>query len=535
MNFGLKGFPQYSTLAAAVSGVTTTGGTASNGLAGGSVIAGSFGLKGGVDSTANSLICLGPDGLAYPVQTTDYSASSFPAMSYLWGALTVSASSPTMSERHNIMQAPNGDIYACICASGNSNAYGLAVYRYSAGGALISYVVVDDFQSTCYTPRMEYLSDGNIVVTYSDGTNLRYAILSPVLAIVRQPETIDVVGTIGGTMLALAGGGFMVVFAKTSATDLLVSVYDNAGNVVTAKKLLRAASTGATRLAQLSNGNVAVLLSTGGASFIGVISATADVVVAFASGDISNTSVDISALPGYFAVVVVQTNNNIGRLRVYRNDGVLQGAPVEFPSTGVQLSGVRLINDGSAFWLSYTPSASRQSLSKITTAAVIKTWPMTYNGSNRSIQTSYDMFYERSRIVVLSVDPNGSGGSSFALNIFNTSGQNIESFDNFGGGTMPFGNFSRIIPGGDFTAIIFTANATATSTLYVRKYATTSVVGVSSASSVAGGMVPIVAQSGIYTINYLKGSPSKVFDHSAVSVMGNKGTILNYGAILKGY
>lgn len=532
MNFGLMSFPKAPSLLAQSVQVGT--GSAAGGS--GSIATGSFGLKAGIDSAANALICLGPDGLAYPVQTTDYSATSLAAMTFLWTPLTVSGSSPTMRDRYSVMQAPNGDIYVCLCASNNSNGYGLAVYRYSASGALISYVVVDNFQTTCYSPRMEYLSDGNIVVTYSDSVNLRYAILSPVLAILRQPETVEAVGTLGADMIALAGGGFMLTFSKTAVADQLIAVYDNSGNVVTAKKVIKAgAAGGVTRMAQLNNGNVAFLISVGGTSSIAILSPAADIVLAFFAGDASNLSVDISALPGYFAVAVVQTNNNVGRLRVYRNDGVLQGAPVEFTSIGVTLTGLRLINDGSAFWLSYTPGASLQNLSKVTIAAVVKTWAMTVTG-NRTTQTTYDMFYERNRIVISCVEPNtGGGASSSALSVFNTIGQNIESFDNYAYASMPYGPYTRIIPGGDFSVITLSAIGTTNSNLSVRKYANTSVVGVGSASAVAGGMVPIVAQSGIYTINYLKGSPSKVFDHSAISVMGNKGTILNYGAILKGY
>jgi hypothetical protein len=213
---------------------------------------------------------------------------------------------------------------------------------------------------------------------------------------------------------------------------------------------------------------------------------------------------------------------------------VQQGATLSLDCYAAAITSARLIGDGANFWISYTPAQSTQNLAMITTAAALTVWTIAFTaGTNRTTKSTYEMFYERGRIVIFMVDPPDSG-NTVTMTVFNTVTFVQESYNYGTLSAVSAGQYTRMIPGGDFTAIILGQGGTST-VFTVLKYTNASVIGVTVGAAAKGGMVSIAALAGAYGINSLKGTPAKTFDHTTATIPGNKGTVLNYGAVLKGF
>lgn len=533
-NFGLKSFPLSPSIASYS--------TQQSGLAGGSNNAGqagtTFTMKAGVDCPAGALMCIGADGLGYPAQTADYAVKPNMLDSMI-AATTVTSNAPAHYDRMNLLQAANGDIIVATSYYSGGSPYGIALYRYNASGALQGSVLIDSVNTTCYDPHMALLSNGNIVVSWCDTANLRFAVVTQALAVVKPATSVDALGSSVSylhNMIALSGGGFMLSWQdKNTLTNYNVAVYDNLGAVVTPKAVIRTVTGSAvhTRSAQLSNGNVAMLITANNLSYIGVLSPLGAVVVSFAPGDpLMAAALDVNALPGYFAVVGKEYNGSGLKMRVYANDGTQQGATALLTCVAVDLGGARIANDGINFWITYNTTNVIHSLSRVTVAAAVTTWTLDPN-ANVGTGANFDMFYERGRLVIHKGDGNGSS-ASFSLIVFNVKELVVDSKNNDSVLSNAATNLrARMIPGGDFTVII--GGVSSYTTFFAFRYSAASIVGVSAAAVEAGGKLSVYALPGTYGVGALKGSPSKAFDHSTAAIPGNKGNLLNYGVVLKGY
>lgn len=518
-----------------------TSGASSSGSTGGT-----FNLKTGVAATIKALMCLGPDGLAYPVETIDYAAKPNIGDACITTATVVAGTPSYYGRTTNVAQGANGDIF--VGTANASGGFGFTVYRYAANGALVNSLNIGVFGALCYDPHMVKLANGNIAATWSTGTDLYYCVLSPTLAVVQGATLVaGIMSNQQHDMIALSGGGFMVSYTDKNTTTLTrAAVYSNTGAVVTAVSTIFTWTGGAggsgayVRLAELSNGNVVAALqgsyTTGTylGLMVGVLTPLAAVSVAFTNVDtgLQTLPPEVNAFGGFFCIARYDAGSQTLKTRVFNNALVQQGAtyaPTVSTNSGSSNTH-RIINDGTSFWQVWCPSASSVpfSLVKITTAGVTTVYNIGLNGS--SVQY-LDMFYERGRIVFT----NMSSGGAMKFSVFNTTTLNQEVLNQ--AMSVTDGQYHQTIPGGDFSLICVGGGSTASNTmLAVQKYANTAVMGVATAAAAAGSMVPIASLSGAYAINMLKGTTSKSFDHTTgANIAGNKGTLLTYGAILKGF
>lgn len=536
-NMGLKGFPLAPSFVALSN--PTSSGTGNSGAYFGS----SFSLKMATDIAANSAVSVGPDGLGYPVIVSDYAAFSAVATGNntgyaVAGTTVVAGPGLVQADRVGLIQGANGDTFAV--GSNDGNGYGIAIYRYSAAGALAGKLVVDAATVQFSHSNFALLSNGNLVLTYTVAGSARFVIVNQSLSLIKSFVAFDAQAVIPHGLIALADGGFLLTWRDGAvASTQNIAIYDNVGNVVVAKKAVYSAASATTipRMAQLSDGNVVVCLNSVGAGNmlavqIGVITVAGVMAVPFFAGETTNSgTMEVSALAGFFAVALWDGTSKL-KVRVYTNAGAPQGALYNPACLSGSAGTIRLINDGVTFWLSYTPVASTQFLTRITTTAVTTEFNIqTGSSSNRDAQARYDMFFELGRLVIYCSYPDGG---SFVMSVFNTLTLVQESVVILNG-SMHSGANPKIIPGGDFTAI-FLCNTGSYGLVYsVVKYAASSIAGVTAQAVSANNTGVVGVTVGSYGINRLKGSTAKAFDHSAAQIPGNKGTLLTYGAVLKGY
>jgi hypothetical protein len=521
-------------------------GIGANGASSAGAGAGTFNLKTGVAAAIKALMCLGPDGLAYPAETIDYAAKPNIGDACITTATVVAGTPAYYGRVAAVAQGTNGDIF--VGTANATGGYGFTVYRYAATGALVNSLNVGVFGALCYDPHLAKLANGNIAATWSNGSDLYYCVLSPTLAVVIGATLVaGIMSNQQHDMIALSGGGFMVSYTdKVTTTLTRAVVYSNTGAVVTAISTIFTWTGGAggsgayVRLAELSNGNVVAALQgsyTGGTYLglmVGVLTPLAAVAVAFTNVDTGLQTVppEMNAFGGFFCVACYDAGSQSLKTRVFSNALVQQGAtyaPTVSANTG-STNTHRIINDGTNFWQVWCPTAGSVpfSLVKITTAGITTVYNI---GLNTSATQYVDMFCERGRVVFT----NGVSAGGMKFSVFNTTTLNQEVLNQ----TMSVtdGQYHQTIPGGDFSLICVGGGTTASNTmLAVQKYANTAVMGVTTAAAAAGSLVPIASSSGAYAINQLKGATSKSFDHTTgANIAGNKGTLLTYGAILKGF
>lgn len=522
-----------------------------NGLGGGggassSTSGGFFNLKTGAAAAINSIMTLGPDGLAYPAETTDYVAKT--NIGDVAGGAQISTGYAQHYDRQPVYRASNGDIYTA--GANAANGFGMAVYRYSAAGALLGKLVVSAFSALNYDPHMVVLSSGNFAVTYSDGIDLYYAVVDQTLAFVKSPTLVDPINPDQkNSIIALGGGGFMITWHhKATVIHQKIAVFSNAGSVVTASALIMTWAAGQSsaihsRMVELSNGNIAIayqsaMTGTPGL-YIGVVSPLGAIVVAFTnySTDPTVISPEIAAMPGFFCVSIFGTGTNTFKTFVFTNAAVQQGATYSVASlnaTSGQHLTSRLISDGSVFWFAFYDGAAdfRFKLVKITAAGVVAATHLLGNVGISNSLIYFDMFIEWGRIVITSLR-NDQGVGYFT--VFNLTTLLQESVAQSLGGML--GVSHKVIPAGDFTFLIAHGGNTgsgSTTGFSLYKYANATIIGVAATAAAAGGFTPVATLAGAYTINTMKGSPVKVFDHKSATIPGNAGVLLTYGAVLKG-
>ncbi len=337
-----------------------------SGASSGGTSGGTFNLKAGMAATIKALMCLGPDGLAYPGETIDYAAKPNIGDACITTATVVAGTPAYYGRTNNVVQGANGDIF--VGTANATNGYGFTVYRYLASGALANSLNIGVFGGLCYDPHMVKLSNGNIAATWSDGVNLYYAVLSPTLAVVMGATVVSgIMSNQQHDMIALSGGGFMVSFTdKVTTTLTRAAVFSNVGAVVTAVSTIFTWTAGAggsgayVRLAELSNGNVVAAIQgsyTGGTylgMMVGILTPAAAVAVAFTNIDtgLHTQPPEVNAFGGAFCVARYDSGSQTLKTRVFNNVLVQQGATYA-PTVSANTGGAnthRIINDGTNFW-----------------------------------------------------------------------------------------------------------------------------------------------------------------------------------------
>lgn len=512
------------------------------------IIYNTFRLKAATNISINDAVGInGLSGKAIPVKTTDYAAVAnmaygTPQTSTATGRVVaqtsiVGAYQLQAFSREALLRHSSGNIYTLTSDSTN---VGLRLTRYSAAGALIGYVTV-----AAGTSRKNHiiteLSNGNIAIFAGGGSMAACAVYDQnLLEIKALTDIVQCYDNYCFDAVALSGGGFAVVSQPTTnSLQTRLLTFDNTGAAVLAQTVIdtRTGSTGDNffSMTQLSDGNLAIADSINGSDQQGVsygIVTTAGVsVLAFTQIDTvpSATKVSIEKLTGYFCVS--NGNGTTQNASVFDNAGTLQGTPFSGAGASLDYTKWKLLTDGAQFLLVWK-STSTQNFSKLPVTGTGYT-TQTVTTSPTNFARTFDAFYEHGYIVCVS---NRAAALPQLWVINATSGLLVSSAGTeIGSGTID-ASYLRAIPGGDGTFIaMYEVIAGAQSYFTVGKYANTSVVGVAASGAVEGDYCNMYQGAGTYAVNAIGGSPAVPFDHTTgANVVGNKGTLLNNGIVLRG-
>lgn len=503
-----------------------------------------FRLKAGVALNPDDLVELGPDGLAYPVVCSDYAATANIGMPCV-PTTEVHIGGNGGSDRLAMAVSPvTGDIYCTAPNSGNS---GLSIYCYSASGVLRGVMPIwTEANYVINNPRIAITSNENIVVLFECRGLLYYAVHDKFFNQVKSPTQVEgVLYAQAQQLLRLSGGGFMICWqSMVNRTASKLAVYDNAGKQVTAPTVCATWSGTQNqvfcRMAQLDNGNVLMAFSSGFSDTSGLyysivtpLGATVLSLTATSMTGANSYLPEVAVGAGYFAIACVETATSKPECRVFNNAGVLQGTVFQSALGSGDMARIRLVWDGTAFWMAFIPSSAQTlDLSRIPVSGGVNA--VTHHvGRNPNGAGCLDAFFEHGRMVIVySGGEPSSGPVSFS--VFNTLSQRQETVAQ-GFGINAYAEALRAIPVGDFSfACGFYLNSNNTINFTVAKYANTAIAGVASSASAATETCSISLAVGGYTVNPFKGSLSKVFDHSASNIIGNKGAITSNAVVLKG-
>ena len=503
-----------------------------------------FQVLAGEQINENDLVQMGPDGKGCCVQGTNtaavskctYGTAQTNAATGLIVAQTQISSIQTQGfYRQAVLRGIDGSIYTVTQGVSAAN-----LSKYSAAGGLIAQVTVAGGVGYL-NPQIAQLANGSIAVFLAMAGGVMYA------AVYDQ----NLVSVSGGVFaltetatnayysaVALSGGGFAIVYQLALQSRLVT--YNNVGSAVLAPTTVWT-RTGTTntqyhRMAQLSNGNLVIAVSSTNTAasiglYHGIVTTGGASVLAFTNLDTVSATVipELSVMPGYYAVARPNGTNQIAR--VFDNTGTLQGGGFS-AATNIGVSNLtKLLNDGAAFWLIWPRSSdSKEVLTKLPTNGT--GYVTTQLAGANFFNSPVDAFYENGFIVAVAAM--ATQCVMWAIN--SATGELVSGSGTlFGSAATTNGSYPSIIPGGDFSFLcLYDYANTASTNLYIGKYANTAIMGVAKTSGAAGQLVAVTGESGGHAINKLAGSASVAFDHSAATTTGNKGTLMNYGVTLKG-
>lgn len=480
-------------------------------------------LTAGTAIALGQLVELGPDGLAYPCQVSDYATVS--SVSTLLAETSIPAGYVLANYNNSGQVATEGQDGTYYVLSAQSSNTGLALSRFSAGGALLGSVAVDSVASTCSAVSVFTLPNGNIgVVWYQATAKAQYAVYGPNLkAAVKAPTVPTAGGTSSGNGLSvctLAGGGFALIY-NTGANSASLTVFDNTGTQQATVSIATTLGSGHF-LAQLSNGNIAVSWVNSGTAYFAIYTtAGVSVVAATASVATYGYNPTIAVANGCFAIGGPATSST-GSIAVYNNAGVQQGATYTTP--GIQTyQSFHFTSDGTNFWAVYIYATSGEIFYvKITSAGAATTYDSLQSTLGPVLnQTTFDGYGNVVSII--------SGGTLTAIQyvVFNinllSAIQAPTPVD--GAATQTYQHY--VVALGDGAAVfIGTLVGNGPGYQKIIKYMNTAIQGPAMAAAAAGASVTVDGIQGFKSISNLRGAPVKYFDHRSTSVgPGNAGNI----------
>jgi hypothetical protein len=491
------------------------------------------------------------NGKAYRCRVTDYAA--IPTISYgtpqtsaatgmVVAQTTVVSSQTPAYSRQAVVRDANGNIFTHTHASVSA---GMKLNKYSPKGALLGSVTIDA-ANTYQNQHILLLSNGNVAVLAQVSNGITYAVCDSDLGIVLAATTVSDPANLNvmyWSASALSGGGFALVYQQ-DANKLLtrLTTYSNAGAVVQPATTIWTRSTTAGdqfhKIDQLSDGNLVIAVVSQGTTvglYHGIVTIAGASVLSFTQLDPTNMSwfPELSVMPGYYCIAN-QNGSNI-KAWVFNNAGALQGGAYTAASGANGDGRDKLVNDGVCFW--YLADYSATTSMGITKIPITGTnYRTTYLG-NVGYNEFKDGFYQDSCFVFAHMQ--GAGANTPYLFVFDTAtlvltGASHTAFGSAAGGTS--GRYHRMIPAGDGAFIcLYDYQSSGATNLCIGKYANTAVIGVAAANATVGAAVHLLQGAGAYSVNQIAGSGGVAFDMSATSACyGNKGTLFNNAAILKG-
>ena len=467
--------------------------------------------------SANDLVVINSHGQLASVQVSNYAASANAGST----PLPLTTLSPTNGligglTGKEITVSPTGDVYAIY--PNLASDCGVELVKLNAAGTQKSSFTLDGSSLTQpQSPQVQLLADGNILATwFSNSTGLNFAILDSSLNELAGPTQIAAAAAVGTALydtIPLSGGGFAVAFPTSAGLSL--GIYGNLGNVVSAVAAVSGApAASAVRLAQISNGNIAMAITSAAASKVfgqAIYSATGALVLAYTvlnSGTSTSGYPTIVSISGFYACAF--NASSPCECFVFNNAGVVQGGA--YSGSGAS----KLLTDGSII------------LFAITGVGVVLI-PTTGTGyvvnSITSLTTS--VVLDRGFLVYIA-------GSSLISYIYNLTTGALSKPT-----TTSASSNGTVVAAGDFCLAVYQVGNPIT--VVVQKYIDASVFGVAQATVAAGnaGALLLVNHGGGFgkngfTTNPIGGTVGLSFDHSGANVVGNKGTMFPNSAALEG-
>lgn len=511
-------------------------------------------LMAGGAIAANDLVTVGPDGFAFGserLQVADYAAQAAGAASIV-AQTSVSVNTIPALNGQAVLQGPEGSIYVLL---DNTGGQGCTINRYTptgGAGVPLGALVLSTNAVNLSTPVLLLLNNNTVAAVWTEGTTtgaIKFAIVDLDLNVIKTITAVETAKTTSLWAIALTGGGFAVSYQQNATSTLMrLAIYDNTGAALGASPVtfqtFGAVGTAAqSTMAQLSNGNIVIgtVSSSNTASSKGlwftVVTALGIGVVAPTNWALTTTECDylpsVNAFGGYFCMVgsAVTAVLQVG---VFTNAGVQQSTTY---ATGVAYTGGNgyfvLLNDGTQFWLAYNGSTGVFGLLKIPTTGtgqLLTLFAVLVN----SLQP-ITCFIERGYLVgLVSFPAANTVNKFFVIRLFQNGlsvPQIVVALTNLGSAPGTTGSlYPKIIPGGNFTLIAYYDYQNSGSLKFlVTKYAPASVAGVASGSATAGTTVPLAAGNiGSQPCNYVAGTSPTAFDHTAATIVGPKGQLLNY-------
>ena len=479
-------------------------------------------------------------GQVYQAQTANYIATN--AVGTIVSATNVGSSTPMYFNANEapVVRASNGNIFAL---STFSTEYGTVLYQYSTTLSSPSYVNVEVAASGTATTQqnLALLSNGNLVMTYGASSAsgvAKFAIYDQNLNQVVAPTSINgsntfYLGTYCATqLLPLSGGGFAVFAWYTTTPGVYLSIFSNTGAVVLASTLIESCTSPANcGAAQLSNGNIVITWNNPNAALskYAIYSATGSVVLATTSMGYYSSAYNcvISVLPsGYFAIG--GTYSGTAKCFVYNNAGTLQGSA--FTSAASTANFYGLVNDGTQFWLLYTPLSASLYVTNVPITGGATSVTYTKTVTTLSGYTSFSAVYDSTfNYIAYIATQTGVAVQSGSINLSNLGAAVGASFTGSSIGGAYY-QFPTMISTGDGSVMygVYGSNFY----VAVGKYIATGILGVSTAPATAGNLVPIRASTGFYGFSSpLIGTATGVaFTATSSPITGSRvGTLYQYG------
>lgn len=484
------------------------------------------GKAGPLAINANDLLLTNSNGQLCTVAVSDYAAVAN-AGAAIVAATTVSSYAAVMSCRKEVFVNPAD---SSIIVAADTSA-GLILCKYSGTGALLGSVSFST--ASPGNVAIVQLSNGNLAIFWGTAAgSLSFAIIDTNLDII-VGSTVIVPGTalINAyfDVIALSGGGFAVSYSQSGGVYL--AIYTNTGAVTSAGTLIASSptTTPASRLTQLSSGNIAVAVaSTASSDSLGysIFSAAGASVVGYTILDTTANSEGImypaiATVSGYFCVGGVDGDGTRAVAYVMSNAGVLQGSPYAYAIGGSASTFYKMVTDGTNF--------------EFVVSGYIAFIPVT--GSGYVTTSAYtaqpmDAVYDRGFIVVT------INSTVYAFQILSNGGaQPVASFSLSGFSASTIMTAKAV---GDFAVLILGLSSSGT-LFAIEKYLNASIVGVSQQAVAAGNAGTLVSYAhgggtgrNGYPCNPILGTVGKGFNHSGSNIVGNTGTMLGNSVALEG-
>ena len=484
---------------------------------------------------------MGPDRTVYSAEVTDYAAVSNVGTTIVAETtVTTQTFSTAAYGPLPLVTTSNGDIIV-VGASAGPHLY---LYRYSSIGAFQNFIVVDA-SAAIYDPHMAVLPNTNIVISWSDGTNVNFAIYDNKLqtqVVAKTPIEAQYASNFQHHMMVHPNGSIVLAYQLSTKASRLVA-YDMHGALIVSPFTISTwgASPGIVlhSISFFPSGNILVHAhSAAYGAYFGIYSPIGATILAWYGWYTSAISITTKYIPpcacvgGYLAVALWDGSHH--RARVYTEAGVICGSEFTKSATAYMVSPVLVADVANArFWLHADGITAANFMDiaylPITGANSYVLYPQVWAIGATTAVIYPAAFYERGYNVITW---SYTGYVYYA--VWDTVNRSVYQVpQSIATPTTPY--WPNPVPGGDFT-LVHSVLTTTAHYFAVIKYANTVIIGVARATTLPGYAALVNNAPQTLQIPQLMGSRTLPFDHtvSNINMYGNKGTFIGNNLIIKG-